>query len=688
MEFSLLELKKTHFFNSLTLKNLINLLNTKGLEIDGYSISKLKENDFFENVQLLIKIPSNRQDLFNENSLKKELEILLSLKNFFLWKKLNLQYFLFQNKNQSYSSFILLNPNFLKVQTYLIKIENFEEIKSRLWITKKLENLGIKDNNTINEISNLICSEWGHQLRLQTLELNFSEIKPLIVEQLKKTEFFIDHQKQYHELTAGNLVIKEKNGKIIFVLGKIVPISINTLTNHSLILEASFFEPGLIKEFYTLKDFSLILKRTQKSFLEAFKHSIQRFLSLLEIFSYCSYSSLYLTTKTTKNFSHRILSLRKNYLLTLLNLKNYDLNIFKQADLRIICETKKNFYILIPSIRYDLTREIDLVEEYSRFLEYESFLEIFPMKEKKQKAESKPIITYLKQYFLNYSFNEVLNNSIQQNEKEHITNIFISNPLNKELDGLRSSLLPKLIDLYSKNTKISYGIKKNLFETGRVFQNYKGKFIEEDKFSAIFEYPFSKNKEKNISDWFIVKGFIENILHYFGYKDLVIETIPLSFSFFHPNRSILFKKNEKILLLFGELSPTYQVLYNFKNPVYLFELNLIYFQNFQLRTNVRQYQIYSKYPSIKKDLSILASKKTNFSLIKEIIFQLSFYIKNLEFFDIYIENKNFELIKIGLRIEFQSQKQTLTNEIIQNELQLIKNFFEKNFKSKFHLIIN
>ena len=73
MQYSLKLLNKNSKLKNITLTSLVDALNLIGFEVDEVRIEKLKTNTFLEDINLLIKIPANREDLLSENFLISEL---------------------------------------------------------------------------------------------------------------------------------------------------------------------------------------------------------------------------------------------------------------------------------------------------------------------------------------------------------------------------------------------------------------------------------------------------------------------------------------------------------------------------------------------------------------------------------------------------------------------------------------
>ena len=139
------------------------------------------------------------------------------------------------------------------------------------------------------------------------------------------------------------------------------------------------------KEFLSAKE--LVLKEAIEKYnniaLEKFKYSLQRLLSLLEIVNYCTVDSIkYLLNDNQINLkTNKIIKLKKSFFSNFLNIKEYNSLIFKKLGFKIVCQTKNELYFLIPNIRKDIERPIDIIEEYAKYLGYDNFENIIPVKQ-------------------------------------------------------------------------------------------------------------------------------------------------------------------------------------------------------------------------------------------------------------------------------------------------------------------
>jgi phenylalanyl-tRNA synthetase beta chain len=234
-----------------------------------------------------------------------------------------------------------------------------------------------------------------------------------------------------------------------------------------------------------------------------------------------------------------------------------------------------------------------------------------------------------------------------------------------------------MFETFENNVRSGF-LNNNFFEIGRIFKKINGNFIEEDRFCAIFEPLFGKNENLLSFDWYVNKGFLESLLKLFGYNEIQFQKILNKDSVYHPNRSCLIKSKNQLLGIFGEINPIFS---SSKKSILLMELNLSEFQDYKLLSQIKSAKEISKYPSITKDLSFLIEKTTNFVDLQKSLKNITKNLKQFYFFDIYFQNYSSTKINMGIRFEFQSDLETLTNIQIEKELELIKNLLEQKFQA-------
>lgn len=671
MQYSLRLLNQKSDLNSLTLTEFINTLNLIGFEIDNVFFEE-NNNLNFENINIEIKLPSNREDLLVEFFLLRELKTIFLFEFYSSWEKLKHNYnFVLEQKYFEYDKFeiIPIESHFDNFISYRFELDNYENKKSPLWLQNKLKINGLKTNNLLEDIIELVNFEWGQTLKCSKLNLNsknYSLVKIVTSEKIENETIII---KDNHDVLYNVFGSSEK----LFEISEII--------NQKFIIESTYY--NIHENFLALNtnNTKLSLRYLRKSYLTTFRNAFQRFFTLIELLTDIKILPVVhiLNKRNFKLNSDQILNVKKENLTKYLNTKEFDKTIFTKAGLRLTNETADEFSFKISSVRNDLKREVDIIEEYSRFVGYKNYNEIFPEKKLKYSQKVRHNINFIKTFFINYNFFEIFSNSLIENSNNAIQ---LTNPINNELASLRTSLIPNLISVYETNLLNDSG-SKNFFEIGRVFKKFKNKIIEQEKLGAIFSLNFPiDDKNKNIN-WFIAKGFLENFLKIFGFNFIVNEKLLMRDENFHPTKSIYLVFNGKILGKFGEINPILKEKLLLKKPIYLFELNLIYFPNWKLKSNIQFYKEYSKYPQIVKDLSFTIKKNSDFSKIKDLVEKNIKYLKNISFFDLYFDSELIENINVGIHLIFQSEFETLQNEIIEEEIIKIRSLLKKELNVEF-----
>jgi phenylalanyl-tRNA synthetase beta chain len=690
MEYSLYRLNKSINFKNLNLIDIVNRLNLIGFEVDNVFQEELKSNKNLIDIRLLIKIPSNRDDLLTEHFFIQEFSTIFLVDLNLKWNQIKKTYFFLLKQNYiKYNNYKSqeIKSNFSDLLIYTVECNNLRSLTTPYWVKKKLLQSNIPLINSLQDLVNLLILEWGQTINLINIpNSSLGEELKLRVECLTTQENYINNNNQIILLEKGTIVLKTFTNKIFSVLGFFDSFLTQSETKK---ISNLFFE-GIIYDIETnplslnLINTNISYRFLRRTYLQNFKFAFQRLLTLLEIFN----NNSLIFKKVFKKKNQVILKqkpsirLKKQTLINILKIQLFDKNIFQKINLKLICETKNEFYFLIPTYRKDLLREIDLVEEYSRFIGYENFKEHLPMKKILYSIKSNKSRNFIKQFFTNYGFREIITPSLSDMQYQEKNSLKLTNPLNTELSILRMELLPQILNVFENNFKI-VNITNNFFEIGRVFKMFNNKIIEQEKLGGIFLFPFSKQNNQSSLEWFISKGFLENFLVNFGYTNLIIEPLNEKNSVYHPTKSILIKTKNQNLGKFGMLNPLFQKNLSLKSMFYIFEFNLHHFKNWRLKSKIDNYIEYSKYPSIIKDLSFLINKKENFSVIKKLISENCNLLVSIEFFDIFYESINVTQLNVGLRLEFQSPTKTLLNEIVEEEMKKIKSLLIKNFQVEF-----
>jgi phenylalanyl-tRNA synthetase beta chain len=698
MEYSLKTLNEKTNLKTIKISEIIDKLNLIGFEVDEIFHESFVTNRFVDNLRFLICIPSDRQELLNEKAFLNELSTIFLIELNHIWEKTKKNYsYLLKEKYSEYYNYemIAIESDLSYALTFQIEVEITKNYFSPLWIQNKLTNAGLKVNNTIDDLILLSTLEWGQKFNILASNSSTLNSKSLFLKQLENPEEFKSRDGSKYKLGLQDIVLQDSENQVQAVLGIFntvneINIKDNLLKNSEnkkIVLQSIFYDIYQNDLLLNSLETEISLRYLRTTCLDTFKYSFQRLLTLLEVTLAAKIiPTVYVTHPNQVVLqTKKMLRLSKILIKDVLGIKLIDATIFKEAGLKIVCQTPKDFYFSIPNNRNDLVREIDLIEEYSRFVGYKNFIPLEPEITKQYARDKDGNIKFIKQYFISYGFQEVINNPLNAYKKElkfknysyDFNSILIANPLNAELSTMRFSLLKRLVDVFEYNVRLR--TPTSFFEIGRVFEKIDHNFKEVEKLGLIFQLEKSKKSTEPNMEWFMVKGFLENFCLHFGYKNIVFERVELavsdlSDSIYHPRKTIAIKtRKNQTLGVFGEINPNIESLKKLKYSTYIFEGNLENFKDSRMKSPIPVFKEYSKYPSIVKDISILIDKNISFYKLKAKMQRSSDVLKSFVFFDMYYDEKCLNLINIGIRLEFQSGSKTFTTEFIEAEVNTIKN---------------
>src|SRR5262249_6529401 len=131
-------------------------------------------------------------------------------------------------------------------------------------------------------------------------------------------------------------------------------------------------------------------------------------------------------------------------------------------------------------------------------------------------------------------------------------------------------------------------------------------------------------------------------------------------AYYHPGRAVRIGD----VVVFGELHPDYAEEYKLRSRIYIAELSVEMILEFQKPLSI---EAVPKFPSIRRDLSLLVEKGTRYAHVEHAVVGLGIpELKKVEPFD-RLESGSFPATKYALAISltYQSPERTLTDEEVE-----------------------
>lgn len=552
-----------------------------------------------------------------------------------------------------------------KCPYYLAKMVTNVEIKeSPDFIKRRLLSVGMRPINNVVDISNYVMLEFGQPLHFFDKDSLGDKI---LVRDAKDNELITTLDGKERTLKNSDIVITDGT-KPICVAGVMGGLTTEVEdTTKNILIEAAIFDPVSIR--YTASHLDL---RSEASIrygkglsYEYTNMAINRACHLLEKYANATVLSGTVmhdeTDKTPKVVEFYPIEVDK-----MLGLKIDEEDMKHELERLDFPYTIKDgkFTVTIPSRRLDIDSNVnDIAEEIGRLYGYQNIKGTLPNIEVKRgeyvgdvkyrKAISKRLrslgLNEVKTYTL---VSPSMASSFDYEGKERIT---LPNPMSVDKSVVRTSLIPSLMNVYNYN-KARKVEDINIYE---IAKTYDKAYNEESKIAFLMKGNYITNSWKGSMkvDFYLMKGIVESILDYLGFKNRY-SFVKSNVLDLHPGISADILLDRKRIGIMGRVHPKVC-----KDEVYVCELSLN-----ALMTKVKplKYKEASKYPTIVKDVAFIVPKSMPSSEVETVIKKVGGrLLSDIKVFDVYEKIDN-DKKSIAYNLTFMDSNRTLTDEEVMN----------------------
>lgn len=353
----------------------------------------------------------------------------------------------------------------------------------------------------------------------------------------------------------------------------------------------------------------------------------------------------------------------------------------KGLGINIISENSEGMSLQVPAYKVDVTREVDIIEEILRIHGYDN-IEI-PTQIKASinytaKPDKEVLQNQIAELLTANGYHEILSNSLTKlsysSQPEQAVKIL--NPLSSDLDVMRQSLLFSGLEAVSYNQNRKNADLK-LYEFGKVY-SLDGMNYKENQRLSIFITGAKESENwssKSVDAGFYnLKAAVDQIISRLNIKGLITdETAQANLS-----SGIVYRKGDKALVEFGSVSRKALKMLDISGEVFYadFDWDLVIRS---VRNNKIAYKEVSKFPSVRRDLSMLLNSDVTFDQLKQIALKTEKGIlKEVNVFDVYVGDKLPEGKKsYALSFLLQDEEKTLADKQIEAIMQKLILNFEK-----------
>ena len=561
-------------------------------------------------------------------------------------------------------------------------VRNVKIGESPEWIQKRIIAAGMRPINNVVDISNFVMLEYGQPTHFFDAD---KLGKTVSVRDAKNDEKIITLDEEERTLTENDIVITDGEKPICIagvMGGENTEIDENT---KNIFIEAAIFDAFSITKTATRLNLkSEASKRYGKGL--NYEYTIQamnRCLSLLEEYAQGEVlSGEVLHDKIDK--TEKTIDVTTKELNDVLGMHMTDEDVEMQLDkLDFKYELKDNvFHIIIPRRRLDVDpNKADLAEEIGRLYGYNNLEDTLPKVETRRgvyvgdvylrKNISKRLrklgLTEVKTYTL---VTEETANAFNYDKKEVLP---LPNPMSLDKGWLRLSLIPSLIQTYEYN-KARKVDNINIYEIAKTYdKNYE----EDHKVAMLMKGSYVTNLVNGVNvkvDFYLIKGIIENLLKYLGFKNrYAFEKVEVKE--LHPGVSAAILIDRKQIGIIGRVHPSL-----YKDEIYVAELSMT--KLYELTTKQLKFKEASKYPEIKKDAAFIVSNEMTNKEIEDVIKKAGGrLLDNVDIFDIYRDIEEGKK-SMAYSLTFKDETRTLSDEEVMEVFNKIISEVENKLNAK------
>ena len=588
--------------------------------------------------------------------------------------------------SESVASKITVKVETDKVPTYKIRlIEGVKIAKSPQWLQNRLMNAGVKPINNVVDVTNYVLMAFGQPLH----SFDFAKFgsDEILVRQAKSGEKIatLDHVER--ELDDSDIVVTA-NGLPV-ALGGVMGGADSEITDETtnVALEAALFDGTSIRK--TSQKFALrseASSRFEKGINEGTVREALDFAAAMivelaggKVLSGLVESNDYQPLLPKVSIT---LSRVNGALGTDLSLETVK-KIFVQLGFGVEVEGEK-FTCEIPSRRWDIHIEADLVEEVARIYGYDNLPSTLPLSQNAgELTDMQKFRRTVRTGLESSGLNEVIGYSLVTPEKAtefvgELETTSLMMPMTEDRQTLRANMIPGLLDIvnYNQNRK---NADVAIYEIGNIFLPNADDIRPTEVPNLAFAISGnvvdkSYNGQAVPVDFYYAKGIVENLLE--TYEE--VEFVPTNNqAAMHPGRTAVININGRLAGFVGQIHPATAKKYDVAET-YVASLDMkVMLEELPAQT------IFNDIPKVQavhRDIALLIDAEVTHAQIVSVIKSSCVKtLKQVELFDIY-QGKNLPAGKksMAYSLTFQPAENTMTDDEITAAVNKItKNLVEK-----------
>lgn len=571
------------------------------------------------------------------------------------------------------------------VSDYLVRaISNVEVKESPLFMQRRLWNQGIQPVNNVVDAANYVMIEYGEPI--QVYDLDKLTNKSINVEMAQEGHKLILDDKITKDLSANDLVID--SGEVTLGLAGVAGGNVAAVTadTKNILIESAVFDGASVRKAAQRHDLRGDASNRFEKGVDngAVEIALNRTVELIDSITNIDSISQIIVGKETPA-KPTIIKASVKHVNRLMGIELSAEEMIKILDqLGFSVEHNDDELVVsIPTRRWDMTIEADLVEEIMRIYGYDNLKGTLPAGNETNGGYTpqREFINKLKGVLLSEGMDEAINFALVSKEEVEDFNVIhthltrVLHPMTEDHEYLRTSLIPGLIKNIAYN-KARNNSDISIFEQGRIFDREHGvdRPNEVEYIAGALTGNIgtdSWNTSVSEADFYDMKGIVEELLDFIN-VDAIFEFRPVhDLPNMHPGQTAMIMVDDKALGFVGKIHPEYEGSHDI-DGTFVFELNVDDLLALG-KKNIKA-QSAPKYPSVSRDLAILVDKNiASGDIVKDIFVNGGEFLQDVNIFDVY-EGSNIDNghKSLGYHLIFQNPNDTLTDDTVEKAFTQVK----------------
>jgi phenylalanyl-tRNA synthetase beta chain len=355
--------------------------------------------------------------------------------------------------------------------------------------------------------------------------------------------------------------------------------------------------------------------------------------------------------------------------------------------LDVAADTAGQWRVEVPSHRFDISLEVDLIEELARLYGYNRLPVRYPQARlaPQARAEAQGDLPALRRLLVARGYQEAITYSFIDQKWFELFNpgvepLLLANPISADMAAMRSSLWPGLVKALQHNLNRQQD-RVRLFESGLRFVGQLEGLKQEPMLAGVIcgsRLPEGWAQGRDAVDFFDVKADVEAVLGFAGALD-DFRFVPGKHPALHPGQTARIERDGREVGYIGALHPELSKTLGLDRPVFVFELVLADVAQGRLP----KFHELSRFPEVRRDLALLADREVAATAVMDVIREnAGEWLTDLRLFDVY-QGKGIDPHRKSLAVglTWQHPSRTLTDDEVNASTQQILTSLEERLNA-------